>query len=125
MNKWISKELNKVKSTKINFDDTSTSIFIPKTSEILQEALNIGDIYLIRLSDKITNPSSNSTLASNWNAGRVPNHFIYKAELLEVMNSMFKFNGIGIEDGNEIYSDNWYGWIPKDCFEVIEKVEVK
>ena len=125
MNKWISKELNKVKSTKINFNDKSTSIFIPKTSEILQDALNIGDIYLIRLSDKITNPASNSTLASNWNAGRVPNHSIYKAELLEVMNSMFKFNGIGIEDGNEIYSDNWYGWIPKDCFEVIEKVEVK
>lgn len=38
------------------------------------------------------------------------------------MNDMYKFNGIAVEDGHDIITDNWYGWFPKDYFEVIEKV---
>lgn len=124
MNSVIKKQLDKVRSVKINYDDSVTKIFIPKTLQIIPEALNVGDVYIIRLSDNILNPTSNSTLASNWNSGKVPKYKIYKVELLEVINNMYKFNGIAIDCGKEIYSESWFGWFPKEQFEVIEKVEV-
>ena len=122
MNKIIKDQLNKVRSVKLSFDDNTTQILIPKSSEVIPEALNQGDVYLINLNDKILNPSSNSTLAANWNSGRVPNHKLYKVEFLEKMGNMYKFNGIAVEDGVDLYNENWFGWIPEDCFKVEEKL---
>lgn len=65
MNKLIKQQLQNLKSVKIEFNDNTTSIMIPKTMEVLPEALNKGDVYLIELEDFILNPLSNSTLASN------------------------------------------------------------
>ena len=65
MNKIIKDQLNKVRSVKLSFDDNTTQILIPKSSEVIPEALNQGEVYLIKLNDKILNPSSNSTLAAN------------------------------------------------------------
>ena len=65
MNNTIKKQLDKVKSVKINYDDDTTKIVIPKTLQIIPEALNVGCIYIIELNDILLNPSSNSTLSSN------------------------------------------------------------
>ena len=123
MNKLIKQQLEKVKSVKIDFKDSDIDIFIPRTTEIIQEAMKIGGIYLIKLDKKMTNPTTNSTLASNWNGGRIPTQEYYKVELLEIMNNMYKFNGIAIKDNTELYSENWFGWIPKEYFEIIDKIE--
>ena len=122
MNKLIKKQLQNLKSVKVNFDDNTTKIIIPKTLEIIPDALIKGDIYLIKLSDLALSPSSNSTLAANWNAGKVPTHRFYKVELIDVMKDMYKFNGIAVEDGVDLYSENWFGWFPGDYFSVIEKL---
>ena len=122
MNKIIEKQLNSVRSVKLNFDRDTKKIFIPKTSEIIPEALNKGDIYLIELSDILLQPTSNSTLASNWNSGKIPTHKQYKAELLDVMGNMYKFNGIAYENEQDLYGDNWYGWFPREYFKVVRKV---
>ena len=65
MNKIIKQQLEKLKSVKITFKDSDTTIFIPKTTEIIQEAMEVGNIYLIKLDKKMLNPTTNSTLASN------------------------------------------------------------
>ena len=121
MNKLIKQQLQNLKSVKIEFNDNTTSIMIPKTMEVLPEALNKGDVYLIELEDFILNPLSNSTLASNWNAGKVPSHKLYKVEFLEKMNNMYKFNGIAVEDNQELYTESWFGWLPENSFTVIER----
>lgn len=106
MNKLIKKQLNSLKSTRVDFDDSTTKIVIPRTLEITSSALNKGDILLIELSDLALNPLSNSTLAANWNAGKVPTHKQYKVELIDIMKDMYKFNGIAYENGKDLYSEN-------------------
>ena len=123
MNKIIKQQLEKLKSVKITFKDSDKTIFIPKTTEIIQEAMEVGNIYLIKLDKKMLNPTTNSTLASNWNGGRVPTQEVYKAELLDIMNNMYKFNGIAVKDGIDLYSENWFGWVPKEYFEILSKIE--
>ena len=122
MNKIIKKQLEKITSCNISFDDNTTTIFIPKTTKIIQEALLKNSTYIIKLNNKALTPLQNSTLVSNWNNGKIPNHEYYKVELLDVINDMYKFNGIAVENGIDISNENWYGWFPKDYFEVIEKV---
>lgn len=122
MNKIIEKQLNSVRSVKLNFDKDTKKIFIPRTLEIIPEALNVGDIYLIELSDILLQPTSNSTLSSNWNNGRVPTHKYYKVELLDVMGNMYKFNGIAYENEQDLYFEDWYGWFPREYFKVVRKV---
>jgi len=123
MKNIIKKQLDLVKSVKIDYNEDTQRINIPKTIEIINDALNKGEVYIIELDDKLLNPSSNSMLASNWNSGKIPTSKVYKVELLDIVNNMYKFNGIAYKDGQDIYSDNWYGWFPKDNFKVIEKVE--
>lgn len=65
MNKTIKNQLNKVKSVKLEFDNNTTQIFIPKTTEVLPVSLTEGQVYIIELEDFIINPLPNSVLASN------------------------------------------------------------
>ena len=126
MNKVIKDQLLKVRSTEINFTDKDTSILIPKTKEIVPVALNIGEVYIIGLEDFILHPQSNSTLASNWNAGKVPKYKYYKVEFLEKMGNMYKFNGIAFNNstGEDIFYENWFGWLPENGFNVIDRVVI-
>ena len=106
MNRLIKKQLMNLKSVNIDFNDNTTKIIIPKTAEIIPEALIKGNVYLIELNDLALHPASNSTLASNWNAGKVPTYRCYKVELIDIMNDMYKFNGIAYENGQDVYSEN-------------------
>jgi len=119
MNKVIKDQLSKVRSVKLDYDNNTTELYIPKTVEVIPTALNQGDVYIIELEDFILNPLANSTLASNWNAGKVPKYKQYKVEFLEKIGTMYKFNGIALNNGQEIYTENWYGWFPENSFKVI------
>ena len=122
MNKVIKDQLRQVRVLKIKFDDNTTKIIIPKTEEISNIILNVGEYYLIELEDFILNPPLNSTLSSNWNSGKVPKYKHYKVELIDKMSNMYKFNGIAFENGEDIYTENWFGWFPDNGFSVIKKL---
>lgn len=122
MNKVIKDQLSKVKSTDLKFDNDTTEIFIPQVTRVIPQMLNIGDVYLIKIEDNVLHPASNSTLASNWNAGKIPKYSTYQAELVDKMNNMYKFNGIAVDNGELLYSENWYGWFPENGFCVINKL---
>ena len=118
MKKILFNELNKVTSTKLEFNKDSTEIFIPKTIKILNSALKKGSVYTIELADFIVMPGVNSTLASNWNGGVVPKHKQYIVEIVDNMSKMIKVNGVAVEDN----TDQFYGWLPSEGFEVINKL---
>jgi hypothetical protein len=65
MNKVIKDQLSKVRSVKIEYNDDTTTIVIPRVTGVIPQALNEGSIYLIKLNDNVLHPASNSTLASN------------------------------------------------------------
>lgn len=119
MNKIIKDQLNKVRSVKLNFDDHTTHIDIPKTEEVIPLALIEGQVYVIELEDFILNPLQNSTLASNWNSGKIPKYKRYQVEFIQKMSNMYKFNGVALDNNQPIYSENWFGWFPEEGFKVI------
>jgi len=116
MNKRIKDQLLKIKSTSINFKDDDTKIFIPKT-EISKDIIpEIGKVYLIELSDEVLNPSPSSTLASNWNNGKIPTHKNYYAELVKIINNMYQWNCTSVDNPQ----DSFFGYIPISNFEIKE-----
>ena len=123
MNNRIKEQLKKVTSVDINFDDNTTEIIIPKTLKFNNLLLKNNTLYLIELFDSVINPDINSTLASNWNGGKIPKYKYYKAEVVDRISNMIKLNGIAVEDGRDLYTENWFGWIPADLFKVIKILE--
>ena len=119
MNKIIKDQLSKVRSVKLDFDDHTTHINIPKTEEVIPLALVEGQVYVIELEDFILNPLQNSTLASNWNSGKIPKYKRYQVEFIQKMSNMYKFNGVALDNNQPIYSENWFGWFPEEGFKVI------
>lgn len=117
MNRILYNELNKVTATKIDFKRNDTQIFIPRSIKILNSSLKLGGIYRIRLKSFVINPSSNSTLASNWNKGIVPKYSEYLVEIIDNIGNMIKINGVAINDN----SSQFIGWLPIDGFETISK----
>ena len=122
MNKLIRKQLEAVRSTRLEFSNDTTNLYIPKITNIGASSLDVGSVYLIELSDDLLGPQVNSTLASNWNNGNIPRYKYYKVELLDKMNNMYKFNGIAYDHGVDLYNENWYGWFPESKFKIIEKI---
>ena len=117
MNKIIQEQLSKVSMVTLEFDSNTTKLFIPQTVKINNKALQKGKIYRIRFNNSMVNPNVNSTLAANWNAGKVPQHYEYYAEIVDKMANMIKINGVAVEDA----TDNFFGWAPDDAFEVISQ----
>lgn len=105
MKKILFDELNKVTSVKLDFNLSTTELFIPKTIKILNSALKKGSVYTIELADFIVMPGVSSTLASNWNGGIVPKHKKYIVEIVDNMANMIKVNGVAVDDN----SDQFYG----------------
>lgn len=117
MKKIIADELKKVSATKIEFDENTTSIFIPKTIKILNTSVKQGEVYRIKLEEFITNPYQSSTLASNWNGGIVPKYSEYIAEITTKLGNMIKINRVATDD----YTYNFCGWLPVEGFEILNK----
>ena len=47
MNKQLKEQLNKIKSTKVDFNDNSEKIVIPKTTKYLNESIKKDVLYFI------------------------------------------------------------------------------
>lgn len=121
MNKQIKAELEKVTATQIEFDENTTSIFIPKTTSWNLTSLKQGRCYLIELSDSLLNPVSNSTLASNWNGGKTPKHKYYNVEIQNIMNKMIQIIGVGVVNGSAC-GEQFYGWLPFEQIKVLQEL---
>lgn len=118
MNKQVIEQLNKVSVTKVDFNEGDTEIFIPRTIKILNTSLSQGEYYVIKLNESVVHPPENSTLASNWNRGIVPEHDMYFAEITDKKGNMIRINGVA----TEFPTYRFCGWIPIDGFEVISKL---
>ena len=118
MRKSIIEQLKKVTACEIDFNPEDKVINIKKTIKITGGALKVGSSYIIELNDSVTHPSSNSTLASNWNRGIVPEYSTYVVEIEENKAKMIKVNGVALDN----VKSQFCGWLPYDSFEVIQKI---
>lgn len=123
--KFVKEELKKCKYAKVsellnNEDNNITQIKIEKLKEICLEE---NKYYLIQLSDYVTNPSTNSTLSSNWNNNTYPKYSYWKVEISKIMANMVKINGVAFDyqKGTDI-NELWSGWVPIDSIFIIEEL---
>lgn len=121
MNKLVKEQLAKCKVAQVPpYDENTTHLRIKKYNEI---KIAENNYYLIRLHSSVTNPPSNSVLASNWNNGLVPRHSHYKCEVIKIFGTMIKINGLAYDiNANRDIDEIWTGWLPLDGIEVIKKL---
>jgi len=113
----IKKQLEEVKAVELEFTDSTTSLFIPKTFKITQASMSKGGVYIIDLHSNITHPSDDSTLASNWNNGKVPEYDRYIVEVQDNVGKMLKVTGVACDNN----TSQFIGWLPYDGFDVLSK----
>ena len=119
MNKIIKEQLNKCRVAVIpEFGDVTTHICIKKVNEILPTNMKSNHIYLIKVKPSV---KVNTTIASNWNGGKLPKYDYYKVERVGDVGNMVKLNGIAYDNG-DLCTEPFYGYLPYDGFEIIEEV---
>lgn len=121
MNELIRTQLNKCQIALIpEIEEGQCSIVIPKGSSSVIGPYDLGKCYLVQFADHILHPSPDSTLASNWNQGRIPKHSYYKVEVVQMMAKMVRLAGFGyIPETNTDTNDFWDGWVPQPSVKII------
>ena len=115
MNSIIKEQLEKVKSVVLEFNDTTTSIFISKSSHMCTTLLNVGSAYIISLNDEL----EDDIIEKNHNV--YPKFKDYKVELLEVVDHWYKFAGIAQVDGIDLHSEYFYYWLKEGSFTILKE----
>ena len=104
-----------------NFEDSATHIYIKKKIHLSTNDMLPNRVYVIKIKDSVI---KNDTLAANWNGGNHPKYSCYKVEKVGIVGNMVKLNGIAydVDSDVNIYSEAFYGYLPKDGFEILEEV---
>lgn len=125
MNDLIKEQLSKCRWATIpEFDDSTTYMVIYKNPKPVQE-FKINSFYIIEIADYVLKPSSNFTLADNWNKGIIPQSKYIRCQVTQIMGKMIKIGGIGYdintrEDKSDIYPELW---LPSSSITIIECLE--
>jgi hypothetical protein len=124
MNKLIKQQLNAVSVAKLPpFDDSSTTIMIPKYNKEDVSELLLGKCYLIKVEDYIVHPFDGFTLHDNWNRGVAPKSIYMNCEVQQLMGKMVKIVAIGYDyDTKTTLNDSWEGWLPKSSIQIIKEL---
>lgn len=125
MNKIVKQQLSKCRVANIpEFDDSTTHIFIPKNGKATAPLdFHLHSYYIIEIADYVLNPSTEFTLATNWNKGTVPPHKHMKVQVSQITGKMIKVTGIGYDI---TYQKDlplvWEGWLPASSARIINKL---
>lgn len=121
LNKLVKEQLTKCTLIDTScLNDSSPSALIKKINRI---KIDIGNIYVIELSENLLKPPADSILVINWNGGSIPKSKYYKAEVTKKLNNMIRITGI--EYNPETNQDNniiWEGWLPLDNITIMSKL---
>lgn len=121
MNEIIKKQLEKCSLAKVGvITDETKHIFIPQIKNIKLEE---DQCYIIELSDYVLNEITGSTLAVNWNNGKIPKSKYWKIDVVKIMAHMVKINGISFDyRNNKDLNELWEGWVPIDSILILERI---
>ena len=119
MNDTIKKELDKLIDINL-IKDYDTNIFIPKSNTI---SLEVGNYYIIELSDALLNNITYSYLTTNLNNNSYPTNKYYKINVIQILDNKVRFVGIAYDINNDMTLDSkWTGWIPTKEIKVLRKL---
>lgn len=122
----ILKQLKKCKNVDLSYlTGEETEIIIKKCETISQEMLSLDKTYIIKVDDYMLSLNeNNSALVTNWNSGQVLRSKYLRVSLNQIMNNMYRFDGVGFNlDTCQVNGDFYTSfWIPKDHFVVIREI---
>ena len=126
MKEIILKQLKKCKNAKIpTLSGDETSILIKRCNNLNTEYLKLDHTYIIQVDKYVLSlTENNSTIVSNWNSGqRVLSEYL-RVSLSNIVNNMYKFDGVGYDPNDGKTLGDFYSgiWIPKDHFVVIKEI---
>lgn len=126
MNNIIKEQLKKCSFKLPPYDDSTTSLFIPKQSAEVKKEITLKRdyYYIIKLARYILYPPENFTLDSNWNNGVHPKSEYMLVTPTKFVGKMIQFDGCGYDYYNDKNLDDVYNglWLPQGGIEVIEEV---
>lgn len=121
MNRNIKKELEKVRIKLPDYDDNTTTLFIPKAGN----SFRIGGTYIIKVPNYILNEPDGFTLSANWNQGRKPKIPTLYAQYIKKLGSMIQFNIYGWDEQNKVIIETDYYkdfWLPEESITIIREM---
>lgn len=125
MNALIKKQLEMCRVAPIPdyISDETTDIYIEKVSDANSCSFKLHGCYLIELADYILNPSTEYTLADNWNRGIVPKDRYMKCEVEQLLGKMVKIVGSGFDpDTNTDKNTVWELWVPQKGIKILQNL---
>lgn len=125
MNPLIKKQLEMCKVAPIPdvIDDSIEELCIEKVSDANSRSFKIHSCYLVELADYILNPSTEYTLADNWNKGIVPKDKYMKVEVEQLLGKMVKIIGSGFDpDTNTDKNTVWELWVPQKGIKILQNL---
>ena len=117
MRKIIQQQLEKVEYADISNLSEEGSFIVPKRSKT---NLDIGQEYIIELSDDLLIKGKNDILESNYNHGKVPQNKYLHGEAESSLGKLLLFTGCGYDDKD--LDTFWRGYLPKDKIKIIKKL---
>lgn len=125
MNPIIEKQLKKCTVANIPPYNKDTTYFkITKKVAQNNQSCIPNHYYDIELSDYVLKPPPDYSLHINWNKNILPKSKIYRCEVLQVMGTMVKINGIGIDPiTQEDTNDSWMGWLPLEEIKILKELD--
>lgn len=115
MNKFTYRELKKVEHLiPTAWDENTTHLIIPNVNGLINETINVGAKFTIKIENYIINQPPNFTLSENWNGGTFPPEEVLYVEIIQTMGQMTKVRAIG-----KCTRIPWEGWLPNKSFKKI------
>lgn len=124
MNKYIKRELEKIRAKSSDYDDSTEVIhfYISDTpSPTSDQQFIIGTRYRIQVENYIVNEPKTFTLSSNWNNGVVPISRVMEGVVIRVQGNMIQWNLQGFDNEAQVLkSDTYTGlWLPRKSITIL------
>lgn len=117
MRKILQQQLEKVEYADISDLSLDRSFIVPKR---FKTNLEIGQEYIIELSDDLLVKGSNEILEYNYNKGKVPPCKYLHGEAESALGKLLFFTGCGYDNGD--LPSYWRGYLPKDKVKIVKKI---
>lgn len=124
MNKYIKRELDKIRAKSTPYDDSTTYIHFYRSDNpapIEEQEYSIGVRYRISIEDYIINEPSNFTLSSNWNNGVKPVSKVLEGILKQIYGDMLQWDLVGFDEDQQCEKSDRYTdlWLPRKSITVL------
>lgn len=124
MNKYIKRELDKVKARSSEYDETSTEIYFYQSdtpAPTVDQQFCVGTKYRIQVEKYIVDEPKTFTLSANWNQGVVPKSYVMEGVVTRIQGNMIQWDLQGFNITSQSLTEDIYKglWLPRKSITIL------